>query len=73
MPGVDTHNPDPNEFDNAVEEIRKVLANKNLSVESLTDSLTLPETKSLKVIRWLLDNDRLVLGKDQTLKWNEKK
>jgi ATP-dependent DNA helicase RecQ len=67
------YDPGVNEFDNAVEAIRKVLTNKNLSVESLTDSLTLPETKSLKVIRWLLDNDRLILGKDQTLKWNEKK
>jgi ATP-dependent DNA helicase RecQ len=70
---IDKNDPNVIEFDNAVEEIRKVLANKNLSVESLADALTLPETKSLKVIRWLLDNDRLILGKDQSLKWNDKK
>jgi ATP-dependent DNA helicase RecQ len=69
----DTHDLSIKEFDNAVEEIKEVLVNKILSVESLTDSLSLPETKSLKVIRWLLDNDRLVLGKDQSLKWNDKK
>ena len=60
------------EFDYAVEEIREILADKSLTVETLADSLTMPETKAIKVIRWLLDNDRLVLEKDHKLKWNQK-
>ncbi len=60
------------EFDYAVEEIREILAGKSLTVGILADSLALPETKALKVIRWLLDNDRLILEKDHTLKWNQR-
>jgi len=61
------------EFDYAVEEIREVLEGKNLTVGNLADFLTLSETKAIKVIRWLLDNDKLVLKEDHTLMWNENK
>jgi hypothetical protein len=44
-----------------------------MSIEMLLDSVSLPEKKAIRVIRWLLDNDRLILEKDQTLSWNVKK
>ncbi len=61
------------EYDYAVEEIREILADKKLTVGILVDSLSLPEAKAIKVIRWMLDNNRLVLEGDQTLRWKQKK
>jgi len=57
------------EYDYAIEEIREILAEQKLTIEILVDSLSLPESKAISVIRWLLDNNRLVLEKDQTLRW----
>lgn len=57
------------EYDLAVEEIKDLLSEQSLTLEMLVDSLSLPENKGIRVIRWLLDNNRLVLEKDQTLKW----
>ena len=55
------------EYDLAVSEINEALFNNSMRIEMLVDSLSLSETKAIKVIRWLLDNDVLVLEKDQTL------
>ena len=59
------------EYDFALEEIRDLLSGKKLSLEILVDSLSLPENKAIRVIRWLLDNNRLILEKDQTLRLSE--
>lgn len=56
------------EYDHAVEEIKDLLSEQKLTLEVLVDSLSLPENKGIRVIRWLLDNNRLVLEKDQTLR-----
>jgi ATP-dependent DNA helicase RecQ len=57
------------EYDYAIEEIREILADQKLTIGILVDSLSLPESKAINVIRWLLDNNKLVLEKDQTLRW----
>jgi ATP-dependent DNA helicase RecQ len=58
------------EYDLAVEEIREFLSGQPMTIENLVDSVSLPESKAILVIRWLLDNNRLVLEKDQSLKWH---
>ena len=58
------------EYDLAVEEIRDILSGQKMTVENLVDSVSLPENKAIRVIRWLLDNNRVVLEKDQSLKWH---
>jgi ATP-dependent DNA helicase RecQ len=59
------------EYDHAVGEIREALTGKNLKIEILVDSLSLPEAKAITVIRWLVDNNHLKLERDQTLSWNK--
>lgn len=50
-------------------EIRELLSGRAMPMEELVNSVTLGESKAIRVIRWLLDNDQLTLGKDHTLKW----
>jgi len=59
------------EFDQIEDEIRELLANKSMSMEELANAVVPGENKAIRVIRWLLDNDRLILGKDHRLKWKE--
>ena len=56
------------EFDLATAEIRELLSVQPMTIENLVESLSLTETKAIRVIRWLLDNNRLTLEKDQSLK-----
>lgn len=57
------------DYDQIENEIRELLSDSTMSMEELADSVTLGESKAIRVIRWLLDNDRLILGKDHTLMW----
>jgi ATP-dependent DNA helicase RecQ len=59
------------EFDQIEDEIRDLLSDRTMSMEELANSVVSGENKALMVIRWLLDNDRLMLGKDHKLKWKE--
>lgn len=58
------------EFDQAVSEIKEILSAGNQTIEKLVNAISLPESKSLRVIRWLLDNNQLILQEDQTLSMN---
>jgi len=57
------------EYNQIEDEIRNNLSDKEMSMEELANSVTVGENKAIRVIRWLLDNNRLILGKDHTLKW----
>ena len=57
------------EFDHIESEIEDLLSKGAMSMERLANSVSSGEKKAIRVIRWLLDNDRLLLGKDHTLKW----
>lgn len=59
------------EFDKLVEKIREVVINYKPVLNQLMDRGEFREEKTLKVIRWLLDNGRLVTGGDNTLLWKE--
>jgi len=58
-----------NDYGQIENEIRELLSDSTMSMEELANSVTLGESKAIRVIRWLLDNDKLILGKDHTLKW----
>jgi len=59
------------EFDRAVEEARTLLRNKPLSLDELVKELVLPREKSIIVIRWLLDHNKIFKGLDERLSWNK--
>ncbi|HUX53294.1 MAG TPA: ATP-dependent DNA helicase RecQ [Williamwhitmania sp.] len=57
------------EFDNILNGVKNALAAKSQTVEELTDSLAFPSDKITKVIRWLLDHEKLTLS-DNHLHWS---
>jgi len=59
------------EFDRAVEEARTLLRNKPLFLDELVKELVLPREKSIIVIRWLLDHNKILKGLDERLSWNK--
>ncbi len=59
------------EFDRAVERARKLLREKPLSLEELVRELDLPHEKSILIIRWLLDHNKILRGLDERLSWNK--
>jgi ATP-dependent DNA helicase RecQ len=59
------------EFDRAVEQARTVLRKKPLSLDELVKELDLPHEKSIIVIRWLLDHNKILKGLDERLSWNK--
>lgn len=58
------------EFDLIVEEIKKVLKDRALDVTSLIDSVEQKPEKVAKVVRWLLDNEKLIENSDLTVNWH---
>ena len=60
------------EFDLAVEEIRDIVLNESLSLEKLVENISLEEEKAIRVVQWLLDNDRLTRNQDNTIRWKGK-
>ncbi len=60
------------EFDLVVDELKELLESKSLRVEDIIDFMDLEEEKIIKVIRYLLDNDKIVYDINQRIKWNRK-
>jgi ATP-dependent DNA helicase RecQ len=58
------------EFDIILEEIKSILAEKNPDSEELVGMISYPGEKVIKVIRWLLDHNKLIQDKDHKLSWN---
>ena len=61
------------ELDMAVEEIRENLSSGNMDLDQLVESGSLDEDKTIRVIRWLLDNNRLERNEDNRLTWRKRK
>ena len=57
------------EFDLIIEKIKGLLEEKPLRPEELTSAIDLPEEKSIRVIRWLLDHQKLIYDSEQRLIW----
>ncbi len=59
------------EFDMVVSKIKELLAEKALRPEELEPLMELPREKSLKVIRWLLDHEKLLYDDNHRLVWKK--
>jgi ATP-dependent DNA helicase RecQ len=57
------------EFDLILEEVKNILAAKEPDSEELVKMISYPEEKVIKVIRWLLDHNKIVQDKDHKLSW----
>jgi ATP-dependent DNA helicase RecQ len=59
------------EFDLILEEIKAVLKENNPDAEQLVNMIEYPEDKVIKVIRWLLDHDKIIKDENNQLIWKE--
>lgn len=57
------------EFDLILEEIKTFLASSNPDSEELVKNIDYPEDKVIKVVRWLLDHNKIIRGDDYKLTW----
>lgn len=57
------------EFDLILGEIKEVLVSECPDAEELVKKIDYPEDKVVKVLRWLLDHDKIVKGGDLKLTW----
>lgn len=59
------------EFDIILEEIREILKGRKCDSRELVQKISFPENKSIKVIRWLLDHNKIVQDDKNFLSWKE--
>lgn len=59
------------EFDIILEEIKNILSNENPDALELAGKINYPEDKVVKVIRWLLDHDKIRNDDRMKLHWNK--
>jgi ATP-dependent DNA helicase RecQ len=57
------------EFDIILEEIKSILSKNQPDMEGLVKDVTFPSEKVIKVIRWLLDHNKIETDKDLKLHW----
>jgi len=57
------------EFDIILGEIKGILAEKNPDSQELVSMISYPEDKVVKVIRWLLDHNKIIQDRDHKLSW----
>ncbi len=58
------------EFDLIKEEIKNILSKENPDAEKLAKMIDQPEDKVVRVLRWLLDHNKISKDKDHKLSWN---
>lgn len=60
------------EFENIAEQAKALLAKEQLTLEELVQGIkNIPEDKTLKVLRWLIDNEKLVSPDDNKYYWKK--
>jgi ATP-dependent DNA helicase RecQ len=57
------------EFDLIIEKIKGIISENPMRPEELADAMELPQEKSVRVIRWLLDHEKLNYDKENRLSW----
>jgi ATP-dependent DNA helicase RecQ len=57
------------EFDIILEDVKSILSEKNPDAEELVKLIDFPEERVIKVIRWLLDHNKIVQDRDHKLTW----
>ncbi len=61
------------EFDTILEEIKNMLKDESIELEKLIKNISQPQNKCIKVIQWLLDNNKLKYNDSNELTWNIRK
>ncbi len=59
------------EFDIILDEIKELLTGNKFDARELVSKITQPEEKVVKVIRWLLDHNKIIRDDDNLLSWRE--
>jgi len=59
------------EFDLILEEIKDVLAEQKTDARDLVSKVSHPEEKVIKVLRWLLDHNKVIMDDKHLLSWKE--
>jgi ATP-dependent DNA helicase RecQ len=59
------------EFDIIIDKIKELVADHPLRPEELESQMELPLEKTVKVIRWLLDHEKLVYDNEHRLTWKK--
>jgi len=59
------------EFDLILEEIKELLGDQKFDARELVSRIGLPEDKVIKVVRWLLDHNKIVMDEKHLLSWKE--
>jgi ATP-dependent DNA helicase RecQ len=59
------------EFDLILDEIKDLLEGKKLDAQELVSRVNHPEEKVIKVLRWLLDHNKLIMDDKHLLSWKE--
>lgn len=59
------------QFDQILEQIKTNILTEGKSLEALVDSIKSPPDKTTRVIRWLLDNKKIVKDSSEFLFWNK--
>ena len=60
------------QFDQILDQIKANMQNNSVALEFLVDSVKFPAEMTTKVIRWLLDNGKILKDKDELMHWNTK-
>jgi ATP-dependent DNA helicase RecQ len=58
------------EFDLILEEVKKILLTRKVNAEELVKLAGYPEEKTINVIRWLLDHNKLLMDDEMKMLWN---
>ncbi len=59
------------EFDLILEEIKELLGDQKYDARELVSRIGLPEDKVIKVVRWLLDHNKIIMDDKHLLSWRE--
>ncbi|MGA1977287.1 MAG: ATP-dependent DNA helicase RecQ [Bacteroidales bacterium] len=59
------------EFDLILEEIKEILSRQKYDASELIGIVSLPEDKVVKVLRWLLDHNKVIMDDKHLLTWKE--
>lgn len=60
------------QFDQILDQIKVALANDGLSLEALVDKVKFKSDMTTRVVRWLVDNQKLIKNSEGVLQWNKK-
>jgi ATP-dependent DNA helicase RecQ len=58
------------EFDSLLDQIKKIIHENNYTIEQCVDSLRGNSEKTLKVLRWLMENKKIDETNDGTIQWH---